>query len=243
MLQLTQKQESILRYVHRHSEEHGSGPTLRAIGEHFAIRSLRGVTVHLDALRRKGYIARSNKAYSIRLTERAHEIVGAPRLHQALYALRVAQAADNHRATCAECIMGAACARSDELEAEAVALRLTLLRGLKNAATSTGNIQPQAGSRCTRRLPTAEAARQPNRAASIEDHGSRAGVHPQLTWRQARILRMVAEGDTSAEIAAELTISSRTVESHLDKIYRRLGVRSRLQAVVKARSLNLLNCP
>jgi DNA-binding NarL/FixJ family response regulator len=42
------------------------------------------------------------------------------------------------------------------------------------------------------------------------------------------VARLVARGMSNADIAAELVISIRTVTSHLDHIYGRLGVRSRL---------------
>jgi DNA-binding CsgD family transcriptional regulator len=39
----------------------------------------------------------------------------------------------------------------------------------------------------------------------------------------------VSEGSTTKEAAAALFISPRTVEAHLNRIYRKLGVRSRAQ--------------
>jgi repressor LexA len=45
----------------------GYPPSIREIGSQFKIGSLRGVTVHLDALERKGYISRSNTPRSIKL--------------------------------------------------------------------------------------------------------------------------------------------------------------------------------
>jgi predicted ATPase/DNA-binding CsgD family transcriptional regulator len=57
---------------------------------------------------------------------------------------------------------------------------------------------------------------------------------PQLTARQAEIAGLVAEGLTNAEIAAQLSISRRTVDAHLDHIRRKLGLSSRRQIVVWA---------
>jgi LuxR family transcriptional regulator of csgAB operon len=44
------------------------------------------------------------------------------------------------------------------------------------------------------------------------------------------VLHLLARGDTNADIAAALTISEHTVRHHLEEIYRRLGVRSRVAA-------------
>jgi repressor LexA len=57
---LTKRQQMILQYVIDYVQREGYPPSIREIGRDFAIGSLRGVTVHLDALERKGYITRSN---------------------------------------------------------------------------------------------------------------------------------------------------------------------------------------
>jgi DNA-binding CsgD family transcriptional regulator len=51
-----------------------------------------------------------------------------------------------------------------------------------------------------------------------------------VTSRQARVLQLLWEGATNAEIALALTLSDHTVRHHLEEIYRRLGVRSRAAA-------------
>jgi DNA-binding CsgD family transcriptional regulator len=50
---------------------------------------------------------------------------------------------------------------------------------------------------------------------------------PALTARQIEVTRMVAGGLSSAEIADRLRVSERTITTHLDHIYRRLGIRTR----------------
>jgi len=64
---LTTKQQEILQYILDYVERIGYPPSIREIGSYFDIGSLRGVTVHLDALERKNYITRSNLPRSIKV--------------------------------------------------------------------------------------------------------------------------------------------------------------------------------
>jgi ATP/maltotriose-dependent transcriptional regulator MalT len=54
------------------------------------------------------------------------------------------------------------------------------------------------------------------------------GVEP-LSGREREVALMAADGLASKEIAARLVVSKRTVDSHLDRIYRKLGISSRAQ--------------
>jgi DNA-binding NarL/FixJ family response regulator len=54
-----------------------------------------------------------------------------------------------------------------------------------------------------------------------------AGASPALTAREREVLRLVACGETDQDIAKELTISVRTVRSHLDRIRDKTGRRRR----------------
>ena len=64
---LTHRQKQVLDLIQRHLKTEGAPPTIRELMEDLKLKSLRGVTVHLDALVRKGYIARSRQARGIRV--------------------------------------------------------------------------------------------------------------------------------------------------------------------------------
>ena len=53
--------------------------------------------------------------------------------------------------------------------------------------------------------------------------------HETLTAREREVLQLAAEGTTNPEIAARLHISQRTVETHLGRIYAKLGLNTRAQ--------------
>ncbi len=57
---------------------------------------------------------------------------------------------------------------------------------------------------------------------------------PELTHRELEVLRLVVQAKTNGEIGALLGISEKTVEKHLDTIFRKLGVASRVEAAVLA---------
>ncbi len=50
--------------------------------------------------------------------------------------------------------------------------------------------------------------------------------HETLTGREREVLQLAAEGSTSAEIAARLHISQRTVENHRANLMRKLGLKN-----------------
>ena len=62
----------------------------------------------------------------------------------------------------------------------------------------------------------------------------------RLTSREKEVLRLMAEGTSSREIAAKLGISYTTVRTHIRSLGSKLGVHSKLEAIVKARELALV---
>jgi DNA-binding NarL/FixJ family response regulator len=58
--------------------------------------------------------------------------------------------------------------------------------------------------------------------------------HSSLTDREEDVLRQLVAGKTNQEIAVALGISSKTVEKHIDSLYGKLGVASRVEAAVVA---------
>jgi len=61
-----------------------------------------------------------------------------------------------------------------------------------------------------------------------------AGVTSKLTRRETEVLRLLAQGLTQDDIAGRLTISPKTVGTHIEHVLRKLGVHSRAQAVALA---------
>jgi LuxR family maltose regulon positive regulatory protein len=65
------------------------------------------------------------------------------------------------------------------------------------------------------------------------------GTHDELTPRERTVLRLLAQGRSKREIAAQLYVSFNTVHSHTKAVYRKLGVSSRREAVDRAAELTL----
>lgn len=63
---------------------------------------------------------------------------------------------------------------------------------------------------------------------------ARSTPRPQLTQRELEVLQFVASGLSNAQIAERLSISPFTVRNHITNVAEKLGVKTRLQAVVAA---------
>lgn len=62
-----------------------------------------------------------------------------------------------------------------------------------------------------------------------------------LSPREIEILKLVATGASNREIAEKLVISEGTVKNHLSSILSKLGVRDRMQAILKAREFGIIS--
>ncbi|WP_213411919.1 helix-turn-helix transcriptional regulator [Xylanibacillus composti] len=70
-------------------------------------------------------------------------------------------------------------------------------------------------------------------AKQVEVSQSLRSPSSMLTENEQQVLEQVAAGRTNTEIARMMHLSVRTVETHLNKIYRKLGARNRVEAVCK----------
>ena len=108
----------------------------------------------------------------------------------------------------------------DEGEAMACLLRRALTRGI--AASYVSRLLTAYGESAPATSPVAQALVEP------------------LTERELEVLRLIAAGLSNQEIAHELVIALSTVKSHVNHVYGKLGVKSRTQAVARARELDLV---
>jgi WD40 repeat protein/serine/threonine protein kinase len=77
-------------------------------------------------------------------------------------------------------------------------------------------------------------------AAAIDRPAAAENLVEQLTRREQEVLKLLVEGKSNKQIANELFVEISTVKWYNTQIYGKLGVRSRMQAVVRARELNLV---
>ena len=95
-----------------------------------------------------------------------------------------------------------------------------LKRSIRLVARGEAAIDPKVGARLMERLRT-----QPE---------SRAPAESPLTAQQRGILRLVADGRSTREIAGHLSLSENTVKGYIQEIFRRLDVNNRVAAVMRA---------
>ncbi|MEA2177629.1 MAG: hypothetical protein QOG77_926 [Solirubrobacteraceae bacterium] len=74
--------------------------------------------------------------------------------------------------------------------------------------------------------------------SELDTHGmTHGGIGtPPLTRREREVLELVVSGASNGEVGLALRISPRTVEKHLEHVYRKLGVAGRYAAMGYAHS-------
>ena len=72
-----------------------------------------------------------------------------------------------------------------------------------------------------------------------DEQADAADLFPELTPREREVLELMAGGASNESIANELVVSPKTVRNYVSRIYRKLDVKSRAQAIVLAREAGL----
>ena len=62
-----------------------------------------------------------------------------------------------------------------------------------------------------------------------------------LTRREREILQLIAQGKTNKEISKMLFISTETVKSHIKNIFKKLNIKNRVEAIMKAREQGIVD--
>jgi DNA-binding NarL/FixJ family response regulator len=76
---------------------------------------------------------------------------------------------------------------------------------------------------------------------SVTSPAPAASPHPRLTPREQEVMRLLAEGFTTREIAQRLFISPKTVENHRANIMKKLDLRTTIDLVRQAARLGLID--
>jgi DNA-binding NarL/FixJ family response regulator len=75
---------------------------------------------------------------------------------------------------------------------------------------------------------------------SVDEYSRLPDLEPRLTRREIEIVRCIAEGRTVGQIAEVLTVSGHTVTNHLGSVYRKFGIRNRVEVLKLAVSNGIL---
>ncbi len=95
-------------------------------------------------------------------------------------------------------------------------------------------VQPDELVRAIRQVHQGESALHPKVAARLVQHTAQPAGFADLTPRERDVLRLLAEGFANKEIARRLSLSEKTVKTHVSNILQKLGVADRTQAALLA---------
>jgi DNA-binding CsgD family transcriptional regulator len=89
--------------------------------------------------------------------------------------------------------------------------------------------------------PSTQAASVPLAPAAQPAAPNQAALVEPLSARELEVLGLIDQGLTNPEIAAKLSLAPSTVKTHINNIYGKLAVQTRVQALKRARELRLLH--
>lgn len=78
------------------------------------------------------------------------------------------------------------------------------------------------------------------RLAKVRSGGKETVLVTELTQRERQVLAHLAKGESNKQIAKALGLAAQTIRNHIASIYDKLGVHSRVEAVVWARERGIL---
>lgn len=70
------------------------------------------------------------------------------------------------------------------------------------------------------------------------NHAEATGL--KLSKREMEVLQLLGQGMSNQEIADQLFVSENTVKTHTNRIFEKLGIKSRAQAMVKAKEIGMI---
>ncbi|SCK38855.1 two component transcriptional regulator, LuxR family [Streptomyces sp. AmelKG-E11A] len=103
-----------------------------------------------------------------------------------------------------------------------------LLHAVRVVARGEALLSPEITKRLIGEFVSSRASRPPARGTD------------ELTAREEEVLVLIAKGLSNAEIAVRLTITDHTVKTHINRLFAKLGLRDRAQAVITAYELGLV---
>ncbi|GAA2228218.1 response regulator transcription factor [Streptomyces amakusaensis] len=107
-----------------------------------------------------------------------------------------------------------------------------LLHAVRVVAAGKAMLAPEV----TKRLIEEFTARR--RPSRLPAHGT--GALAALTAREREVLLLIAQGLSNTDIARGLTVTDHTVKTHVNRLFAKLGLRDRAQAVIVAYELGLI---